>query len=47
MKQIINKDVGQEATSKKLTIRTTNSIDEAQIELKKITERTSGTTQDK
>ena len=47
MTQIINKDEVQETSSKKLTIKTANSIDQAQFELRKITERTSGTVQDK
>ncbi len=47
MKQIINKDEVQETHSKRLTIRTANSIDQAQIELKTITDRTSGKVQDK
>ena len=46
MTQIINKDEVQETSSKKLTIKTANSIDQAQFELRKITERTSGTVQD-
>ena len=46
MTQIINKDEVQETSSKKLTIKTANSIDQAQLELRKITERTSGTVQD-
>ena len=41
MTQIINKDEVQETSSKKLTIKTANSIDQAQFELRKITERTS------
>jgi len=47
MTQIINKDEVQETPSKKLTIKTAHNIDQAQIELKKITNRTSGTVQDK
>ena len=47
MTQIINKDQFQETPSKKLTIKTARTIDQAQIELKKITNRTSGTVQDK
>ena len=46
MTQIINKDEVQETSSKKLTIKTANSIDQAQFELRKIPERTSGTGQD-
>ncbi len=46
MTQIINKDAVQETPSKKLTIKTAHNIDQAQIELKKITNRTSGTVQD-
>ncbi len=46
MTQIINKNEVQETPSKKLTISTANNIDQAQIELKKITNRTSGTVQD-
>jgi len=47
MTQIINKNEVQETSSKKLTIKTANNIDQAQIELKKITDRTSGNVQDK
>ncbi len=47
MTQIINKDEVQKTPSKKLTIKTTNNIYQAQLELKKITDRTSGTVQDK
>ena len=47
MTQIINKDYPQETTSTKLIIKTANNIDQAQFELKKITDRTSGTVQDK
>ena len=47
MTQIINKDEVQENPSKKLNIKTANSIDQARIELKTITNRTSGTVQDK
>ena len=47
MTQIINNDEVQETPSKKLTIKTAHNIDQAQIELKKITNRTSGTVQDK
>ena len=47
MTQLINKDEVQEAPSKKLTIKTANNIDQAQLELKIITDRTSGNVQDK
>ena len=47
MTQIINKDEVQEAPSKKLTIKTANNIDQAQLELQTITDRTSGNVQDK
>ena len=47
MKQLINKDKFQENPSKRLTIKTANNIDQAQIELKTITDRTSGKVQDK
>ena len=47
MTQIINKDEVQETPSKKLTIKTAKNIDQAKFELKKITDRTSGTVQDK
>ena len=47
MKQLINKDKFQETPSKRLTIKTANNIDQAQIELKIITDRTSGNVQDK
>jgi len=47
MTQIFNKDVAQEHPSKKLNIKTVNNLDQAQIELKKITNRTSGSVQDK
>ena len=47
MTQIINKGEVQETPSKKLTIKTANTIDQAQLELKAITDRTSGTIQDK
>jgi len=47
MTQIINKNEVQENPQKKLTIKTVNNIDQAQLELKKITDRTSGTVQDK
>jgi histidinol dehydrogenase len=47
MTQINNKDVVQETPSKKLAIRRANNFDQAQYELKKITDRTSGTIQDK
>ena len=47
MTQIINKGEVQETPSKKLTIKTAINIDQAQFELKAITDRTSGTIQDK
>ena len=47
MTQIINKNEVQRTSSKKLTIKTTNNIYQAQLELKAITNRTSGSTQDK
>ena len=47
MTQIINKDEVQETPSKKLTIKTVRNIDQAQLELKAITDRTSGAIQDK
>ena len=47
MTQIINKNEVQETFSDRLTIKTANNIDQAQHELKKITNRTSGTVQDK
>ena len=47
MTQTINKDEVQKTPSKKLTIKTANNIHQAQLELKKITDRTSGTIQDK
>ena len=49
MTKIINKDKGevQETPSKKLTIKTAINIDQAQLQLKAITDRTSGTIQDK
>ena len=47
MTQIINKNEVQETHPKKLTIKTANNIDHAQLELKKITNRTSGTLQNK
>ncbi len=47
MTQIINKDEVQETPSKKSIIKTANNFDQAQSELKKITDRTSGTVQDK
>ena len=46
MTQIINKNDFQETPSKKLTIKTVNNIEQAQMELQKITNRTSGTIQD-
>ena len=47
MTQIINKNEVQETPSKRLAIRTANNIEQAQLELKTITDRTSGATQDK
>ena len=47
MTQIINKNEVHERPSKRLTIKTANNIDQAQIELKIITDRTSGNVQDK
>ncbi|WP_269603342.1 histidinol dehydrogenase [Prochlorococcus marinus] len=47
MTQIINKDEVQETPSRKLTIKTAKNLDQAQLELNKITNRTSGTVQDK
>ncbi len=47
MTQIINKDEVQETSSQKLAIKTTDNIDQAQLELKIITDRTSGNVQDK
>ena len=46
MTQIFNKDVVEKTPSKKLIIKTAYSGDQAQLELKKITNRTSGTVQD-
>ena len=46
MTQIMNKNEVQETSSEKLTIKTANNIDQAQHELKKITNRTSGSVQD-
>ncbi len=47
MTQIINKEEVQKTPSKKLTIKTAINIDEALLELKAITERTSGSAQEK
>ena len=47
MTQIINKEEVQKPPSKKLTIKTAVNIDQAQLELKAITERTSGSAQEK
>ena len=47
MTQIINKGEVQKTPSKKRTIKTAINIDQAKLELKAITERTSGTIQDK
>ena len=47
MKQIINQDEVQTTSSKKPIIKIVNDIDQAQFEIQKITNRTSGTVQDK
>ncbi len=47
MTQIINNNEVHETSSKKLIIRTANNIDQAKLELKKITDRTAGAIQDK
>tara|TARA_Y100001968_G_scaffold33042_1_gene25503 strand:- start:1198 stop:2547 length:1350 start_codon:yes stop_codon:yes gene_type:complete len=47
MTQIINKKDFQKTPSTKLTLKTVKNVDQAQIELKKITCRTSGTVHDK
>ena len=49
MSQIINKDEVQQTSSKKLNIniKTVHRIDQARLELQKITDRTSGDVQDK
>ena len=47
MTQIINKGEVQETPLKKLTIKTANNFDQAQLELKAITDRTSGIIQNK
>ncbi len=47
MTKMINKNEVQETPSKRLTIKTVNNIDQAQLELKNITDRTSGNVQDK
>ena len=47
MMQIINKNEVSETHSKKLTIKTVDSSERAQIELQRITDRTSGGVQDK
>ncbi len=46
MTQIINKDEVQESSSTKLTIKTADNIDQARLELKRITNRTSGSVQE-
>jgi len=46
MTQIINKDEVKKTSPNKPTIKSTVSIEEAKSELKRITERTSGTYQD-
>ena len=45
MMKIINKGEVQETPSKKLTIKTAINIDQAQLQLKAITDRTSGSIQ--
>ncbi len=47
MTQIFNKDEGKKTFSNKLIIKKTEYIDQAQFELKRITERTSGHAQEK
>ena len=47
MTQIINKEEVQKTPSKKLTIKTAINTDQARLELKAITERTSGSAQEK
>ena len=47
MTQIVNKNEVKETSSKKLRIKTANNVDQAQHELKKITDRTSGNVQEK
>ncbi len=47
MTEIINKKEVQGAPSKKVAIKTVKNIDQAHFELKRITDRTSGTFQDK
>ncbi len=46
MTQIINKDAVQKTSSEKLNITIVSNVDLAQLELKKITDRTSGSAQD-
>ncbi len=47
MTHIINKNEVQETHKKKSTIKIVSSIDQAELELKRITDRTSGSAQDK
>ena len=47
MTQIINKNEGQKTSSKQSIIKIVKNIDQAQLELKKITDRTSGSVQNK
>ena len=47
MTQAINKNEVQQTPSKKLAIKTAYGIDQAHLELKKITNRTSGNIQDR
>ena len=47
MRQIINKQEIQNSVSKEFIIKCTNKIEQANFELKRITERTSGAIQDK
>ena len=47
MTQIINKDEVQKPSPKKSIIKVVDNIDQAHYELQKITDRTSGTLQDK
>ncbi len=47
MTKIINKKAVQKTPSTKIAIKTVKNFDQAQFELKRITDRTSGTVQDK
>ena len=47
MTQAINKNEVQQTPPKKISIKTAHSIDQAHLELKRITDRTSGTVQDR